>query len=107
MASAVFQYVPSLPAVSQGDPENGFQTANLTSEFEDVNVTTDSDSSDANTRREAFAGMIGTSQALRRVVEQVRTVATTDSTVLLEGETGTGKELISRAVHNLSQRRKR
>jgi transcriptional regulator with GAF, ATPase, and Fis domain len=107
MASAVFQYVPSLPAVSQGDPENGFQTANLTSEFEDVNVTTDSGSCDANTGREAFEGMIGSSQALRRVVEQVRTVATTDSTVLLEGETGTGKELISRAVHNLSQRRKR
>jgi formate hydrogenlyase transcriptional activator len=53
----------------------------------------------------AFEGMIGASEALKRVLALVQTVAATDSTVLLEGETGTGKELISRAIHTLSQRK--
>ena len=52
-------------------------------------------------------GIIGLSSPLRNVLEQVRTVAPTDSTVLIEGETGTGKELIARALHSLSARRDR
>jgi transcriptional regulator with GAF, ATPase, and Fis domain len=44
---------------------------------------------------------------LRQTLEQVMTVAPTDATVLIQGETGTGKELIARAVHNLSPRRDR
>ena len=51
-----------------------------------------------------FEEIVGKSEALRRVLEQVETVAPTDSTVLIYGETGTGKELIARAVHNLSNR---
>jgi formate hydrogenlyase transcriptional activator len=51
-----------------------------------------------------FVEIIGTSVALRRVLKSVKTVAPTDSTVLLLGETGTGKELIAHAVHNLSPR---
>jgi formate hydrogenlyase transcriptional activator len=50
-------------------------------------------------------GIIGKSAAIQRVLEQVSIVAPTDSTVLLHGETGTGKELIARAIHNLSSRR--
>ena len=50
-------------------------------------------------------GMVGRSAALRNVVVQLETVAPIDSTVLVCGETGTGKELIARAVHNLSARR--
>src|SRR6266446_870435 len=50
-------------------------------------------------------GMVGRSVALRNVVTQLETVAPTDSTVLIWGETGTGKELIARALHNLSTRR--
>jgi formate hydrogenlyase transcriptional activator len=50
-------------------------------------------------------GMVGRSAALRHVVAQLQTVAPTDSTVLVCGETGTGKELIARAVHHLSARR--
>ena len=54
-----------------------------------------------------FEGIIGKSSAIQTVLEQVSIVAPTDSTVLLHGETGTGKELIARAIHNLSSRRER
>jgi formate hydrogenlyase transcriptional activator len=54
-----------------------------------------------------FGEIIGESPALRHILRQVETVASTDSTVLLLGETGTGKELIARAIHNLSSRRDR
>ena len=52
-----------------------------------------------------FAQIIGNSAALRKVLKKVETVAPTDSTVLIYGETGTGKELIARAIHDLSPRR--
>ena len=54
--------------------------------------------------RRKFEQIIGKSPALETVLEQVERVAPTDSTVLIEGETGTGKELIARAIHNLSSR---
>jgi formate hydrogenlyase transcriptional activator len=54
-----------------------------------------------------FEEIIGESPALKRVLEQLQTVAPTDSTILVLGETGTGKELIARAIHNLSARRER
>src|SRR5258706_309720 len=54
-----------------------------------------------------FAGIVGQSPALREVLEQVEMVASSDSTVLLLGETGTGKELIARAIHNCSHRKNR
>src|SRR5713101_8509257 len=50
-------------------------------------------------------GIVGRSRALRNVLEQLDMVAPTDATVLICGETGTGKELIARAVHNMSGRR--
>ena len=51
-----------------------------------------------------FEQIIGHSPALEAVLEQVECVAPTDSTVLIQGETGTGKELIARAIHNISSR---
>src|SRR5438552_9619991 len=54
-----------------------------------------------------FEEIIGESAALKRILKQVETVAPTDSTVLIQGETGTGKELIARAIHSLSKRRER
>ena len=56
---------------------------------------------------QCFKDIIGNSSALQKVLEQVAIVAPTDATVLLQGETGTGKELIARAIHDLSSRRNR
>jgi formate hydrogenlyase transcriptional activator len=54
-----------------------------------------------------FEGIVGKSVALRRVLRQIEIVAPTDSGVFIQGETGTGKELLARAIHNLSARRDR
>src|ERR1700730_7019658 len=54
-----------------------------------------------------FEGIVGQSSALRQVLQLVETVASSDSTVLLLGETGTGKELIARAIHERSRRKER
>ena len=63
---------------------------------------TGSDNRDRGPRR--FEQLIGSSPALESVLEKVERVASTDSTVLIQGETGTGKELIARAIHNISAR---
>jgi len=57
--------------------------------------------------RHEFGEIVGNSPALRKILKAVKTVAATDSTVLLLGETGTGKELMARAIHDLSNRRER
>jgi DNA-binding NtrC family response regulator len=56
-------------------------------------------------KSESFAEIVGESSVLTKVLAQVHTVASTDSTVLIYGETGTGKELIARAVHHCSDRK--
>jgi formate hydrogenlyase transcriptional activator len=64
----------------------------------------DFDLRDCASRDEAFPEMVGNSAPLQEVLRQVRTVAATDATVLLFGETGTGKELVARAIHRLGPR---
>jgi formate hydrogenlyase transcriptional activator len=63
-----------------------------------------SETSDQSSYERRFEQVIGNSPALESVLEQVERVAPTDSTVLIHGETGTGKELIARAIHNISSR---
>jgi formate hydrogenlyase transcriptional activator len=62
------------------------------------------DTRDHATRPRKFEQLIGDSPALEAVLEGVKRVAPTSSTVLIQGETGTGKELIARAIHNISSR---
>ena len=69
---------------------------------EDKDCSTDEPSSEA-----GFEEIIGRSGVLQRVLRQVEVVAPTDSGVLIQGETGTGKELIAKAIHNRSARRDR
>src|SRR5437879_4815028 len=57
-----------------------------------------------NSERRGLSGIIGNSAALHRALHMVRVVAPTDSTVLIQGETGTGKELIAEAIHMCSDR---
>src|SRR6202521_1450058 len=74
----------------------------------DPEITLDIDRIDEPANPETgFEGIIGRSSGLRRVLQIVETVAWGDSTVLLLGETGTGKELIARAIHSHSPRRDR
>jgi formate hydrogenlyase transcriptional activator len=61
-------------------------------------------SGDHDRNQRSFEQIIGNSPALESVLEQVECVAPTHSTVLIQGETGTGKELIARAIHNISSR---
>jgi formate hydrogenlyase transcriptional activator len=61
-------------------------------------------SRDQDDRNREFERIVGNSPALEAVLEQVERVAPTDSTVLIQGETGTGKELIAQAIHNVSRR---
>ena len=54
-----------------------------------------------------FSEIVGSSSSLNRLLEQIEVVAPTNATVLILGETGTGKELVARAIHRLSPRRER
>jgi formate hydrogenlyase transcriptional activator len=76
------------PQASKLDDQQRYQDSEMNSEY-------------------CFEGIVGKSAALQKVLEQVAIVAPTDSTVLLHGETGTGKELIAGAIHSLSARRQR
>jgi len=75
----------------------------LVSRIEPSELVASEGSQDSN----GFEGIVGSSAALRAVLDQVRLVAATDATVLIGGETGTGKELIARAIHTHSDRRRR
>jgi len=72
-----------------------------------LSMNQDLDFEQTNSVEAGFAGIVGQSAALREVLQLVEMVAETDSTVLLLGETGTGKELIAHAIHDRSRRKNR
>src|SRR5437899_8372524 len=86
-------------------------TASLARVVRDDQKSTDDEVSDGEAfafeeeAEPAFKGIIGRSSALRALLKQVAVVAPTDSTVLITGETGSGKELIAQAIHDASPRR--
>jgi len=82
--------------------EKNYNGAEALESYEDQDYSADGPSSEA-----GFEQIVGRSAALRRVLREVEVVAPTDSGVLIQGETGTGKELIAQAVHNRSGRRDR
>jgi len=82
--------------------EEHYNGAEARESSEDQGYSADEPSSEA-----GFEQIVGRSAALRRVLREVEVVAPTDSSVLIQGETGTGKELIAQAVHNRSGRRDR
>jgi transcriptional regulator with GAF, ATPase, and Fis domain len=67
-------------------------------------LNNESSSTEQSGIRDSLEGILGSSRALRRTLDAVKTVAPTDSTVLIHGETGTGKELVAHAIHKLSSR---
>src|SRR5215475_12868459 len=72
---------------------------------EEINVVKNTGNLKEVRSRDFFDNIIGNSAALRLILKQAELVAPTDSTVMIHGETGTGKELIADAIHNLSPRR--
>src|ERR1035441_3290789 len=91
------------PSDARMAPTDCFQTSSVLTPGSEQEPR-DFDLRDQPSRDEAFQEIMGDSAPLREVLRQVRTVAATDATVLLLGETGTGKELVARALHRLSPR---
>src|SRR5258708_8512507 len=107
MASLVYSHQFSWPAKWAGESKTEEDAPSEIVRSEEVVEESDAFPAAEESIPGLFEGIIGTSEALKRVLAHVKTVASTDSTVLLEGETGTGKELISQAIHTLSQRKAR
>jgi formate hydrogenlyase transcriptional activator len=98
------QTLPFIPGVGT-DPSGDGTDSDLAGTREDV-ATEKLSSEDEIRFDQNVCGMIGESLAFHEVLRNVRLVAPTDATVLVHGETGTGKELIARAIHDLSGRSK-
>ena len=88
-------------------PINEYQRVNPVEQVRCAERENCSNRNATNLGTDEFKDIVGNSEPLLEALRLVRTVAPTDSTVLIEGETGTGKELVARAIHNLSARRGR
>ena len=101
-AAIVAQFLDALSTDGLVAQTDSVQTASITSRPEQA--LRDFHPDDQATRDEAFRDIVGNSAALQELLRQVKIVAGTDAGVLLQGETGTGKELVARAIHRLSPR---
>jgi transcriptional regulator with GAF, ATPase, and Fis domain len=104
----------TLPSIQDGHPamffrdENRASTTSACERFQlDMRNLHPNSLGHIRTDCDEFEGIVGSSEPLQEALDLVRTVASTDSTVLVLGETGTGKELIARAIHNIGPRRGR
>src|SRR5215831_2516229 len=105
MSAVEFGLAPQTSFVETQSPvsfEEHYERAQALDSPDDDGYFSDEPDSEA-----GFEQIVGRSAALRRVLRQVEVVAPTDSSVLIQGETGTGKELIAQAIHNRSARRDR
>src|SRR5258708_4973196 len=105
MASIWNSYPPETPSVWPSRLNEERLTSEV--ECEDVQLQAGPDSDHETEIDNRLQGIIGSSTALKHVLDQVMIVAPTDATVMIEGETGTGKELLARAIHELSPRHER
>src|SRR5258708_34019216 len=105
MASTWNSYQPQTPSIWLGRVNEEPVTSEV--QCDDVRLQTGPSSGRETEIHNRFQGIIGSSAALKRVVDQVRTVAPIHSTVLIEGETGTGKQLLALSRQHVSQRRDR
>ncbi len=94
----------TFPYANYDDPSRGDGSPDLSTGLHPALLTPYRFTEEREREREGFEGIIGSSVALMEALDLVRTVAPADSTVLIQGETGTGKELIAHAIHNLSSR---
>jgi formate hydrogenlyase transcriptional activator len=94
----------AFPYVDHDDPSLGDGSPDLNTGLHPALLTSYRFTEERKREREGFEGIVGSGAVLMEVLDLVRTVAPADSTVLIQGETGTGKELIAQAVHNISPR---
>jgi len=99
VAYTLHEISPASPGQGRENPGNNVCTFPL------IEIHNQRTASPGEAERGKFTEIVGASPALRGVLDQVRIVTPTDVTVLIEGETGTGKELIARAIHVESERR--
>ncbi len=94
---------PFTPDVLRAKVEQGLQIAGIRLQLQRVSAHNEILSGDA---AAAAGSMVGRSEPIQRLIEQVRRAANSDATILIFGETGTGKELVARLVHELSPRKR-
>ena len=107
MAAAAYSYESAVQGAWSAEFEGGMRMPEDNLTFAKSKPAWQRTESGREPSTAALDEIVGSSDALRLVLDQVKTVAGTDASVLITGETGTGKELIARAIHELSQRRSR
>src|SRR6267143_837548 len=107
MASVVYSHQFSWPARWAEESKTKEGAPNQIVRMDEAVPESDASPATEESNPSAYGGMIGEREGLKSGLSHVKTVARTDSTVLLERQTGTGKELISKEIHTISHRKTR